>query len=196
MKALFGSALTGLPALVGVLLGIRTFTGGRGWVIASVGLIVLALVSLFVAKRVMHSRPLIARWFVEVWILASVGVMSLATAAILWVGLEPLPSFLGTVTGTDATKSVTGAFAGAITAYVALVWTKDISDAKGAFWPSYQFKQTIGESFKKMVKKPGQATCARAAMFDDTIEGVGPVGWEFKDRGVRAKILADFLATP
>ncbi|WP_027040354.1 hypothetical protein [Mesorhizobium ciceri] len=142
----------------------------------------------------MHSQPGIGRWFIEVWIVASVGVMSIATALILWIGLEPLPSFLGVVSDADAIKFVTGAFAGAITTYVALVWTKDISDSKGFFWPSFQFKQAIGNAYGMMVLKPAPATRAREAMFDDTIEGLGAVGWDFDGRGTRAKILANFIA--
>lgn len=197
MKKLIGTATIGLPALAGVLLGIRSFTEVTyyHWLLGDIALIAFGYSLLRVGIGLIPSSPAVGRWFVETWILSSIGVMALATFAILYIALEPLPSWLGVVVGDERTKAVTSAFAGAITAYITLVWTKDITEGKGYFWPSTQFKDGLASAWEKKAPSPGRGTAARAAMFDDYIENVGKIGWDFSDRGKRNEIIQSFIDT-
>jgi len=193
VKAIIGTATTGLPALAGVLLGIRTFTGNGYWLAGDLAIVAVGYALLGIGNLILPSSPRIGRWFVEVWIISSIGTMALATYAILYISLKDLPNWLGPVAGDERTKAVTSAFAGAITAYIALVWTKDITEGQGHFWPSTQFKNGLERAWKKMTRQPQPGSIARQAMFDDYIEGEGDVGWDFSDRQKRADIVDRFL---
>ncbi|MBY5827120.1 hypothetical protein [Rhizobium leguminosarum] len=193
MSAVFGAASAGLPALIGVLLGIRTFTGGWYWVAADVALIAIAYLASAAGSSMMATWPKTGRWFIEAWILSSIGVMALATMVVLQIGLAPLPIWLGTVTGSEETKSVTGAFAGAITTYVALIWTKDIADAKGYFWPSSRFKKALNDLYDRLRPPPANETPQYQVLFDDYIVDEGLVGWDFAGRAKRSALLARFV---
>ncbi|UIK07852.1 hypothetical protein [Neorhizobium galegae] len=193
MKQFIGTATTGLPATAGVLLGIRSFTGSGWWLIADVALVIGGFGLLWIGNLLLPTAPKAGRWFIEFWIATALGIMALATYAILFVSLQPLPAWLGSVAGDERIKAVTSAFGGAITAYIALVWTKDIAEGKGYFWPSTQFKDGLEGAWKKMTAPPGRGTKARAAMFDEYIETVGKIGWDFSGRRTRARIIQEHL---
>jgi hypothetical protein len=188
-----GNASKGLPALLGVMLGIRSYTGGSSWIWGCIAMILAAAVLMRLGRAMMHRWPRVGRWLIEVWVLAAIGVAALAAAFILWLGLAPLPAFIGIAGSDDAKKAISGAFVGAVTTYVALVWTKDVSDATGYFWPSAQFKVGMSEAYEAMANKPAGGSATSETMFEDTVTGHGGLGWGFHARGIRAGILADFL---
>lgn len=186
------NALKGLPALVGVMLGIRSYIGGSSWIWACVGMIVGAAVLMRLGRAMMQRWPRAGRWLIEAWVLSAIGVAALAAAFILWLGIAS-PAFLGIAGTDDAKKAISGAFVGAVTTYVALVSTKDISEATGYFWPSTQFKAGMREAYEALANKPDGASVTSEAMFEDAVTGHGPLGWGFRARGIRARILAGFL---
>lgn len=195
MKALLRTALGALPPLLGVMLGIRAFTGGLFWIAIGGGLVLLPLLSLEIGRRLMHRKPVMARWFIEIWVLSAIGVLALATAFGLWLGLAPLPGLLGVPAGDEATKAVTGAFAGAVATYVAVIWTKDILESKGLFSPATQFRAAMSRAHKHLSTKPTPASPTYEAVFEDTVAGEGRIDWDFSARGRRAEILAAFIGS-
>lgn len=196
-----GSAVSGIPAFVGGLLGIRIFTSGAGWFFATLLMIALAALSATIGSNMLSTQPRLGRWLIEVWIFAAVGVTALATTLIIHVALEQLPSWLiGSAPLDKATlKEVSSTLLGAVSAIVALAWTKDIGDAKGFFWPSTQFKSGMAAAYKRLPRKPaGNGTPDEVrvynAIFDDHIMGEkGEVGWSLSARGLRAEIVAGYL---
>ncbi|WP_395017495.1 hypothetical protein [Dongia sp.] len=184
-----GSAIKGLPALLGVILGIRMYTGGLLPAQLCIGIAGGAVVSMLAGRGIMHRWPSIGRWLIEIWILAAVAMIAVATLAVLWLSNTSLIPVLGS-RDPEADKTIASTFVGAVTAYMALLWTKDIGDGTGAFWPSTQFKRGMADAFKLMPNKPVGGSQLSEAMFEDVVEGYGDLGWGFRARGVRAKLLA------
>ncbi len=127
-------AAVGLPALLGVILGIWTFTGGSAWLVSCLLLILVGFGLKQFGKAMMHQWPQVGARLIEFWILAAIGAMAVATSFIIWISLNPPLEFLGdTITDAETKKAISGAFVGAVTTYVALVWTKDISAHRDIF---------------------------------------------------------------
>jgi hypothetical protein len=145
----------------------------------------------WVGKASLHRSPQTGAWLIEIWFLAAIGVAALVTSSIVWIGVAS-PAFFGNPSDPE-TKVISAAFVGAVTAYVALVWTKDISEAKGYFWPSTQFKDGMKQAYERLARKPKEGDPVYEAMFEDSVAGHGALGWDFSARKTRAKILSDFL---
>lgn len=189
------NAAGGLPALLGVVLGVWIYAGGACWVLAAVALLVVAAGCAWAGRAMLHRWPTFGGLLIEMWILAPIAVMALATAFIIWFGLEK-PSLPGTAAPDEKTRdALSAALVGAVTTYVAFVWTKDIAEAKGFFWPSTQFKQGMRQAYDALLRKPQEASVTFEAMFEDTVAGLGQLGWSFLARRRRAQLLADFLAS-
>jgi hypothetical protein len=187
-----GNASAGLPALLGVLLGIRAYTGGLYWILVCVALIAVGAGANWGGKAGLHRWPQTGAWLIEIWILATIGVAALATSFIVWIAVAS-PALFGNPSDPE-TKVISAAFVGAVTAYVALVWTKDISEAKGYFWPSTQFKDGMKQAYERLARKPKEGDTVFEAMFEDSVVGHGALGWDFSARKTRAKILSDFVS--
>lgn len=195
MSAVSGNLLAGLPALVGVLLGLKLYVEGRAVAVVIVVLFGVAAVALTVAESLMYRFPRVAAAVLELWFLSAVAVTALATAFVTWASFgTPLGWIVNaSILTAEQLKTVQGAFVGALSAYIALVFTKDIGDAKGNFWTSTQFKKIIGKASQQLVSQPVHTSPAYAAIYLDTVEGYGNIGWGFKARRIRAKVLSDFI---
>jgi hypothetical protein len=195
MNYVAGNAIVGLPALVGVVLGLKLYVEGRGFAPWIVGMLVIPVIALLIARAVMHKYPRFGSILIEIWILSAVGVTALATALIIWVGLNAPFTWIVDTSALKAedVKAISSSFLAAISTYVALVWTKDIGDAKGFFWPSTQFKSAMALAFKRLTPEPPGTAPVYQATYQDVVENYGNLGWKFSARRQRAKIFADYL---
>ncbi len=196
LSAFLGRSLEGLPALFGVLLGILIFAGGVDWVFGTLLVLAVAALCCTVGCQQLPSRPAIGRWLIEAWIVSAVGVSALATAILLWIGLQQPPAWLASLIGLqpDEVKSVTAAFFGALAAFLAFAWTKDSGDAKGPFWPSTQFKAGFRKVSIVLDPPPrsGRLYEVMNSDFAHSYNGEKTIdGWGF---GARSQRLSEFEA--
>jgi len=195
MNYIFGNAVVGLPSLVGVIFGLMLYLKGGCFFIYPAIMLFAPLILLLIARSVMHSRPRTAWLLIELWIFSAVAVTAFATAFVTWVSLDtPVAKLLG-ASGLDAehVKAITGIFIGAVSTYVALVWTKDIGDAEGVFWPSTQFKSAIDKAFTQLLPRPNNDSKIYQASYQKNVDDYGEIGWGFSARWKRAKVFAEYL---
>jgi hypothetical protein len=184
----------GLPALAGVALGIRLYSGGPTWRLAAGVLLLLSWAVMVAGRLILKSHTSAGAWLIESWIASAVLVTAFVTNLVLFLTLsEWFPAILGNASGKTLEK-LSDTLVGAVTAFTALVWTKDIADAKGYFWPSTQFKYGLEALYERLAKKPEGGTVEYDAIFMETVANRDIEGWSFPSRRARAKIVADYLA--
>ncbi len=185
------TALRGLPALAGVLLGVYLFAipfkGATGLpMIAIIGLALL----MGIARSLFNAEPVLGLLLTEPWTLAAVALVATVTAALLWMTVN-----LETLVGLPATeaKAVSGALIGAFTTFAATAWIKEIQDANGLFVASGQAKLL----FKKFATHHTLVgdTVARELCEKDKVvaKDIDVEGWGLKARWQRALLLKKFL---
>lgn len=195
MGATLGGAASGLPALLGVAAGIMVYLGGLAWW-AGLALTLVALGAIVAGgERLLATRPGLGRWMIEASYLVAVAVTALGTALVAVVVLNTPLSVFGDASGLrdDEIKQLSSAFAGAVSAYVALLWTKDIGDQKGALWPATRFQAAMKRAHAVLSPPPAPSSQVFDAMSSSNVRGHGDLGWGFAARGVRAGILAAYL---
>lgn len=186
----------GLPALLGVALGIRVYTGGRVWFGICVAVLAVAVVAIAGGLHVMARRPVAGAWIIEFGILAPICVTALVTSLIVWMSAIGLPSIFGQEPDEEVRKTLASTLVGAVTAYAAIVWTKDISDETGLFWPSTHFKAGMkAVQIALIAERRAKAdTIAFQAIFNDQVESSPKIlGWDFNARRRRAAIGPNLL---
>jgi hypothetical protein len=198
MSFLSSNWVAGLPALFGVVLGLRLYVSEPVLVFYLVVLFVVAFVVRNIGNNVMLRSPTVGRALIECWIVSAIIVTAFATAGIAWITFSgPLDFIISTKQLVpDQVKTMSTALIGAATTYVALVWTKDIGDAKGYFWPSTHFKKAMQCAYKAMSTKPNGDSQLYDALFLDDVREYGDLGWDFAARGIRVQILANYLHNP
>lgn len=194
MANMFGRAARGLPALLGVVLGILVYYVGRQGVIV-VGCVIVAVVLMRMAATMKAStRPRVALLLIEAWILLAVALTALSTSAVLWLSLS-LPSLI--VDDKETVNAVTGAMVGAVSAYFAGLWTKEIAEVGGPFSPGVVFQAVLEAAFKHSKKVPPSSSIAYQAIYfprvDSGPDGSGPNGWGLKARWDRARLISEYL---
>ncbi len=191
------NAIVGLPALIGVIFGLKLYSDFLPAAYLEAAMLIIAFVARSVAFATMADHPKLARYLIELWIVSAVAVTAAATAGVTWLTLNASVDLLFNTSkiGADQLKTITAAFVTALTTYVALVWTKDIGDARGYFWPSTAFKKAMNGAYQKLNPPPGGASTVYAALYLDSIPGFGNLGWGFSARKKRAEILADYIGT-
>ena len=180
------------------MLGILIFAGGADWVFGTFLALAVAALCCTVGCQQLPWRPAIGRWLIEAWIVSAVGVSALATAILLWIGLQQPPARLTSLIGLqpDEVKSVTAAFVGALAAFLASAWTQDIGAAKGPFWPSTQFKAGFRKASIVLDPPPrsGRLFEVMNSDFAHSYNGEKTIdGWGF---GARSQRLSEFEAAP
>ena len=125
-------------------------------------------------------------------------VTSLATALVSFIVLKVPDSVLGdpAALGADADglKHLRGAFAGAVSTFVATVWLKDIGEAKGGFWPSSHFEAGMHAAHAALKNRIPPGSAAEQAMLSNSVvDEHGKLGWGLRDRYRRARILDGVL---
>lgn len=194
MSAMLGNVAKGLPALLGVVGGILILVAGTRWVLWALGGIGVALACRWFGQRLIGWAPIAGFAFIELWILAAISIMALGTAGILWLTVHSPQWFDGEPE--EKKDAVSGALVGAVTAYLAILWTEDISKGEGWFWPSTQFKSALSEAYTNHPKCPAAATKEHDAIYLDRVRENGPDGWGFVARLKRAKIINTYLSKP
>jgi hypothetical protein len=185
---------TGLPALAGVLLGIRLYTGGRVWNWRAALVLAIAWVVMLLGRRLVRRRPRLGAWVIESWIVSAVLVTAFVTELLLVLALNDwLPAILGQASG-KALEKLSATLVGAVGTFTALVWTKDIADAKGYFWPSTQLRHALRSLYATLKVKPVGNGTEYSAFFLDAVPDTDITGWSFPDRRARAGIVSRFLA--
>lgn len=185
------SALRGLPALAGVMLGVYLFAsplkGATG--LPMVALIFLALL-LGIANRVFNEHPFLGAALLEPWTLAAVALVATFTGIVLWMTVN-LEALVG-LPPTEA-KAVSGALVGAFTTYAATAWIKDIQDANGLFVTSGQAKLHF-KGFASHHQLVGDSVALELCQEEKVVTKEARVeGWGWKARRQRARLLQQFL---
>ncbi len=190
MSAVTGNAARGLPALVGVLWGIFLYEPDPVQFLYPFGALLLAVIILRLGRAVIGRWPLLGWALIELWIIAAISVMAIGTVAVLWLTVNSPDWF---PLDEPERKALSGALVGAVTTYIAVLWTKEIQDASGTFWPGTQFKSAVRSAFDEQHPHvPDGDTRARDAIDEDKVRQ-GPEGWGFAARLQRANILAKHL---
>lgn len=192
-KSDFGlvNAAKGFPAVAGVLLGVLTY-GSYAPVAGTLGLVMLGAVgwiSRNVGIYIFPFNPRAGRTAIELWVLTAIAIMALVAMLSIAISLAPLAQWLH-LRGTDNEyKALSGALSGAVLTYVAFVWTKDITDGTGFFWPSTAFKVAMCKSLLGLPEAMQYNGRLQHAVYGESIEGIeGTVGWGFKDRTIRTRV--------
>jgi hypothetical protein len=196
MGAAHANAAAALPALFGVMVGIVVYLGGWMWWIGLAVVIAGLWWIVGAGERMLATHPHRARWMIECSYLLALGVTALGTLVVAVVVLRVPLSVFGDLTGLQEKEvsQLSSAFAGAVSAYVAIVWTKDIGDAKGAFWPGTRFQVGMEQVYARLRVTPATGHPVIDALSSSIVPGHGDLGWGFAARGVRAGILAAYLA--
>jgi hypothetical protein len=194
-----GNFTRGLPALLGVVFGIRVYTGGLEWLVICAALLAAAIAALTVGRAVIKRYPVAGGWIIETWIMSPICATALSTALIVWLSALGLPTIFGSEPDEDIRKSVAATFVGAVTTYAAIVWTKDIEEGTGIFWPSTQFKTALAAVQKELSnagRAPPGGSIDRQAMVSDIVE-TSPkiVGWDFSARRRRARMVQEYIGS-
>jgi hypothetical protein len=188
----------GFPAFAGILLGIRASSGGRDLLLMVLAAGVVAFILAQIGRKLLAGWPRVGRMMIDFVIVSAIAAVALITAASISLATAPPIDWLtgGSPPNDDHKKVLASTLATGFGAYVAFIWTKDIAEGKGVFWPSTQFRQGLAALYQSLPeeRQPPGGTKAFAAFFEPTIEGYGAVGWGYLDRWTRANIVAKHLA--
>ncbi|HSA56502.1 MAG TPA: hypothetical protein VLE53_12415 [Gemmatimonadaceae bacterium] len=189
MTSFLGKAANGMPALLGVILGVIAFAI-RSSAFYFIGVVILVVFGLrWFARRMAGRTPRVAVLLIETWLFLSIALVALSTAAILWLTVR-LP---GILPGDESTvKAVSGALVGAATAYFAALWIKEIQEVGGLFSPGTQFRQALEAAFRVHPRVPDRTSRAYEAIYADRVQS-GPSGWGLQARWQRAHLVAEHL---
>lgn len=176
----------GIPALLGVLAGIYLYASNPDAAYYALPLIVLVLVLalLLSGHAVILKSPRLALALMEPWVISAVCITALSTQLILWVTVHAAGWFTLSKTDLDA---VSGALVGAITTYLATIWTDDIKKSEGPFLPASQFKKALQSRFSTHFGIIGD-NLEWEACHSRTLRN-GTTGWGLSARWNRARIL-------
>jgi hypothetical protein len=185
------SALRGLPALVGVVLGVYLFASPLKYAIW-LPLLALAVLSvvLSIAHGVFNERPMLGLALTEPWTLTAVALVATLTGIVLWMTVN-LETLVG-LPATDA-KAVSGALIGAFTTFAATAWIKEIQEANGLFVASGQAKLHF-QGFAAHHKLIGDNVARELCESETAVaKGIEVKGWGMTARWQRARMLQAFL---
>jgi hypothetical protein len=187
MSKLFGNVTQGFPALIGVLWGITIYSPSlhRWWIPALV--LVGAFALMHIGRLLIGRNPLIGCLFIEAWGMAAVSIVAFGTMLVLWLTIHASDFIQGTE---EEKKAISSALIGAVTAYLAVLWVKDIQVGEGPFWTGTQFREAVQAAFKAPPKAPIVDTREWDAVWEERVRGNGPVGWGLTARWKRSKIIA------
>jgi hypothetical protein len=187
-----------LPALVGVLGGILLYVLNLSepktfWTFAFqiFALILIATTFLIIGSKLIGRHPRLGMILIEFWVLSTVAITSGCTFFILWISTTS-PAWFQFL-NTEESKTAVSALIGAITTFFGILFTKDIEDGKGFFFPSYHFKRRMGKAFLESTSMPGGDTKEYDALYEEHVRDGGPIGWSFNARWQRATIMANYL---
>jgi hypothetical protein len=183
--SLFWNAFKGLPAILGVMIGIILYPRFNVWlVVIYLAIFLLSWICLTLGERIMRLNPLVGWCLIELWICSTIPITALTTRGILYLTIHS-PSYFS-IPDKETVAALSSALVGAVTAFFALLWTKDIAESDGDFSPQTKFKAAIQKSYKHL--HPINDRKKWEAVYNDTVRG-GPSGWDLSARYQRARIL-------
>jgi hypothetical protein len=189
MNDLLNKFAQGLPALLGVIGGIYIFYLNGIWLILPIVVYGLAWLLMTKGSKLLGTRPFYGWILIELWVFAAISILAISTIIILWLtvnadSLAPVSS--------EIQKTVSGALVGAVSAFFAILWTKDIESGKGYFWPNSKFKQALKDHFKKLNATEFEELYY--AVYNDVAFDKSFEGWGFIERKKRALIVESHLS--
>lgn len=183
------SVTRGLPGLIGVLFGILLYAQQSIQPVLVPAILLFGTLGLLlVGNRLIIGRPRLALACIELWALSALCITALVTQGLLWLTVASPGWFALPAGELDAVK---GALIGAVTAYFAGVWIKDIQDNKGPFLASTQF-QAASREFGIHHGIKGDSVYAEACYSETVRTGIS--GWGILSRWRRARLLAAYLS--
>lgn len=199
-------ALAGLPALFGVFIGVAIYAWGWWWFIGTAVLLVVLTWAAEAGERSLWKCPRLSRWAIEFSILIATLIIAVATYLVCLASISSgellRKHLLPESANPEELKQISNLLIGALTAYLGLVWTKDIGDAKGPNWPNIRFKKAMDNAYeaaKEDHKTPKDGPGARSLFYDDTFsykigndEKLEIDGWGFDARRKRMRGLKYF----
>ena len=186
--------LRGLPSVLGVIGGIILYTtkpvGSPCLLpIAAYG---VALLLLGAAWCLVTKYPRVAIVLAETWVISAVCVTALATQVLLWVA-ESAGGWTGASAGNQ--EAIKGALVGAIAAYFAGAWLKEVQESKGPLLPCGQCRSMLC-SFGTHHQITGD-TVYHEACFEEEVRQVESrtriAGWSIGSRWRRGYWCARYL---
>lgn len=190
ISKVLGNATQGLPPLVGVVGGIAIYSSaGELWWLPAL-IFFGSLGPLLIGKKIVGKTPRLGCGLLELWVASSVSLIALSTMLVLWLTVNA-SDFIGG--DENRQQAISGALVGAVTAYLAILWVKDIQESKGPFWTGTQVKAAIQHSFKDAPRAPAADTLEWEAVWAERVRNNGPSGWSLAARWGRCNILARYL---
>jgi hypothetical protein len=185
MTSLLGNAAKGLPALLGVFWGVWLFTlGPRSlWELAVTLILGWALSK--IGGAFLRRRPLVGWLLIECWMIVAISVAAFSTYWVLWFTVN-VSNFIA-FRSTEEQKALAAVLVGAVSTYLAGVFTKDIAEGKGFFSPAANLKRALDAAFGGTTKAD---TRRWDAIYEDRVREDGPKGWGFKARFLRVRIIS------
>lgn len=143
------SAIRGLPAVLGVFLGLASYAKpvANEPALVPLTLLLVGVISLGLAVGAFNRSPMLGVALLEVWVVSAIALSALATQLLLWLTVS-LDMWIKLPTDVEE-KSVSGAIIGAASAFLASAWLKELQDGKGPFLPSSVFEKRLAKSFQK-----------------------------------------------
>lgn len=180
----------GFPALLGVMAGVVLFAKVEFpyYFFPPLALLSFLFFLLFLSYWLVLKLPRISLFLIEIWGVSAVCIIAISTECIFWITINAGKWFILEKPELDA---VSGALVGAITTYLATVWTDDIKNVNSPFLAGFQFKKLLEDRFSPHYKLKGDCIEVEAC-HDENVRG-GISGWGLRSRWKRAAILSRYV---
>jgi hypothetical protein len=192
-RDLYAKSYPAFVSLAGVLIGLWAYPVGL-WLWFSFGFaLLLAWIALMDGRLQLARRPRRGRWEIEVWGAAPILVTSLATIAVIGavLNIDITPLMRGQKLSLDQLKDLAGLAKGAVSGFIAFVFTKDIGEGTGVFAVATQFQAAMRTASGNLPVNPPPEDVIDAMSSDRA--GGGIDGWGFVARGKRALRVSQYL---
>ena len=180
----------GVPALLGVMAGVILFSKGEfpDYFFPPLALLSFLFLLLFLSYWLVLKLPRISLFLIEIWGISAVCIVAISTEFIFWITINAGKWFVLEKPELDA---VSGALVGAITTYLATIWTDDIKNANSPFLASFQFKKLLGDRFSPHYKLKGDCIEVEACHYENVRGDTS--GWGLRARWKRAAIVSRYV---
>lgn len=185
-----------VPAFLAAALGVALFYVGRDgrWWIPVLVLVATGSVGLVLRRRgekLVDGSARDAVWLIEGWLLLVIAAGAACTLLVT-IGGVALEGALTTAQDKDNefVKAIAGVSSGALAALVSVVFTKDLEDETGGFWPSSVWRRRVEAVYKNRLR-PGSA--GWHAAYSPRVPGRHNAvsGWGLRSRLTRGRLIDD-----
>ena len=184
------------PAFLAALGGVGLYYLGTdvAWWLAGVagGVVFLfGCLSLGIGRARLRKHPIGGVRWMTGWILGVAAVGAGIALGLVLAGIE-ISDALSKSPKSEG-DTVGGLVTGALTTFLAAVFTTDLEEGTGGIWPSAITKKAIQDEFKD-VFDPNSQPAQYEAVFEERLhESPDVEGWTYKARVARAEIIASAL---